>query len=148
MRKLCLFSIGASLLAASPAIAQVNLDQGNWGPAPAVFPKGAQMSVLSGDPGKPGLFVIRLKIPAGYQMPAHFHPVDEYVTVVAGSVSLGMGDRLDKTKSVSLLTGAFVKAPAHMNHYAFTSTGATLQILANGPFGMTYVNPTDDPRHH
>lgn len=148
MSKALVFGLAACLFAASSASAQVNLNQGNWGPAPAVFPKGAQMSVLSGDPTKPGIFVIRLKIPAGYQMPAHYHPADEYLTVVDGSVSLGMGNRLDKTKSVMLSTGAFVMAPARMNHYAFTSSGATLQILANGPFGMTYVNPSDDPRAH
>jgi len=37
-------------------------------------------------------------------------------------------------------------APAKMHHYAFTRTGATIQITAHGPFAITYVNPRDDPR--
>ena len=87
---------------ASSAGAQVNSADLKWGPAPAVFPKGAQMAVLSGDPGKAGEFVIRLKMPAGYNIPAHHHPTDEYVTVVSGDLGLGMGDKLDPAKSAAL----------------------------------------------
>jgi quercetin dioxygenase-like cupin family protein len=78
--------------------AQVNSADLKWGPAPPIFAKGAQMAVLSGDPSKPGKFVIRLKVPAGYKFAAHHHPTDEYVTVITGDMSLGMGDKLDVTK--------------------------------------------------
>ena len=44
-----------------------------------------------------------------------------------------------------LRPGGFATAPADMNHYAFTRTGAVVQIDAAGPFAMTYVNPADDP---
>jgi hypothetical protein len=33
-----------------------------------------------------------------------------------------------------------------MNHYAFTTGGATVQITSHGPFQIVYVNPADDPR--
>jgi hypothetical protein len=33
-----------------------------------------------------------------------------------------------------------------MNHFAWTKTGATIQVNLMGPFDMTYANPTDDPR--
>jgi hypothetical protein len=36
-----------------------------WGPAPAELPAGAQAAVLLGDPGKEGLFVLRLRLPKG-----------------------------------------------------------------------------------
>jgi hypothetical protein len=48
----------------------VAVDAIKWGPAPPVLPKGGQMAVLSGDPGKPGLFTVRLKMPAGYKIRA------------------------------------------------------------------------------
>lgn len=137
------------LLSASAASAQMNSTDLKWGPAPAVFPKGARMSVLSGDPGKSGMFTVRLKMPAGYVVPAHSHPTDELVTVISGELSLGMGDRLNRAKSATLRAGGFADAPAKMNHYAFSRTGAVIQIIAEGPFAMTYVNPADDPtRHH
>ncbi len=140
-------ALGISVLfcVAAGARAQVNSQDLKWGPAPPIFPKGAQMAVLSGDPSKPGQFVIRLKIPAGYKVAAHHHPTDEYVTVIEGDMSLGMGDKLDETKGASLASGGFAMAPANMNHYAWSKAGAVIQVSAEGPFAMTYVNPADDP---
>ena len=135
----------AALLATSAASAQMNATDLKWGPAPAVFPKGAQMAVLAGDPGKSGTFAIRLRMPAGYAVAAHNHPSDELVTVISGNFSLGMGDKLDRAKVATLRVGGFAKAPAGMNHYGFTRTGTVIQIVAEGPFAMTYVNPADDP---
>lgn len=137
--------IGISMLFATAAQSQVNSNNLKWGPAPVVFPKGAQMAVLSGDPTKSGTFVIRLKMPAKYQVAAHHHPTDEYVTVISGEFHLGMGDKLDKTKSATLHAGGFAEAPAGMNHFAWTSTRSIVQVQAEGPFVMTYVNPADDP---
>jgi quercetin dioxygenase-like cupin family protein len=137
--------VSGLLCFSSHAAAQVNPGDLKWGAAPAVFPAGAQMAVLSGDPGKSGVFVIRLKIPAGYKVPAHQHPTDEYVTVVSGDLSLGMGDKLDPAKSAKLEPGGFAMAGAKMNHYAFSDGGAVVQVSAEGPFALTYVNPADDP---
>ena len=36
-----------------------------WGPAPAVFPPGAEMAVLQGDPSKGEEFTVRLRMPSG-----------------------------------------------------------------------------------
>src|SRR5437762_10360686 len=74
-------SLTALLLVASPIAAMamdehvvVSADQLKWLAAPPAFPKGAQIAVLSGDPSKEGLYVIRLKAPAGYKVPPHSHP--------------------------------------------------------------------------
>ncbi len=140
--------LGGMLTLAGPAQAQVNSTDLKWGPAPPVFPAGAEMAVLSGDPSKAGTFVIRLKMPEGYKIPAHNHPTDEYLTVISGDFSLGMGDKLDETESAHLIANGFAEAPARMNHFAWTKSGAVVQVSADGPFAMTYVNPTDDPTHH
>jgi len=116
-----------------------------WGAAPPVLPKGAMMAVMAGDPSAAGLVAVRLKMPAGYKIPAHWHPTDEQVTVLSGTLVLGMGDKLDETKGQTLRAGGFGIAPAHMNHYAWTRTGAVVQINLMGPFAITYVNPADDP---
>jgi quercetin dioxygenase-like cupin family protein len=139
---------GLALVAASAASAQVNTSDLKWGPAPAAFPKGAEMAVLHGDPTKAGPFVIRLKMPAKYMIPAHHHPTDEVVTIISGDMSLGMGDKLDMAKSATLRAGGFAVAPANMNHYAWSSAGGVVQVSADGPFAMTYVNPADDPSRH
>ena len=102
--------------------------------------------MLSGNPGKAGLFTIRVKFPPGYVIPPHHHPSDELVTVIAGQLGLGMGKTLNRRAAATLVQGGYVVAPANMNHFAFTRAGATVQITANGPFEIIYVNPRDDPR--
>lgn len=136
----------AALLVTSAAPAQVDTSTLKWMPGPPGLPSGAEFAVLAGDPAKAGVFTIRARLPAGFVVPPHRHPVDEHVTVLAGEMSLGMGDTLDRTKARAIPAGGFALAAARMNHYVFTNSGATIQVTANGPFGITYVNPADDPR--
>jgi quercetin dioxygenase-like cupin family protein len=137
----------ALMLIPAASRAQMNPSDLKWGPAPAAFPKGAQFAVLSGDPSKEGMSTIRLRFPPGYAVAPHHHPTDELVTIVSGQLSLGMGDRMNRAKAKNLLAGGYAAAPAKMNHYGFTRTGATVQVTFHGPFSMTYANPKDDPRN-
>ena len=73
---------------------------------PPSLPKGAMIAVLSGDPSKDGPFVVRLKMPANYQISAHHHPTTENVTVLSGSFHAGMGDKLDADKGQTLRLAA------------------------------------------
>jgi uncharacterized RmlC-like cupin family protein len=88
-------------------------DAVKWAPAPPGLPKGAMIAMISGDPSKDGAFVMRLKMPANYQIPAHHHPTTESVTVLSGSFHAGMGDKLGAKKAETLLPGGFVSLPAH-----------------------------------
>jgi quercetin dioxygenase-like cupin family protein len=117
----------------------------NWGPAPAIFPAGARMAVLQGDPGKPGLFTVRLELPDGYKVAAHTHPTEEELTVISGTFLLGMGDKLDAAAARKLPAGAFASVEANMHHYALAKGKTVVQVHAMGPFVLTYVNPADDP---
>src|SRR6476660_7672684 len=76
MRVNRLIGVAAVLAIATPLAAQS--PPLKWGPAPAVFPAGAKMAVLQGDPSKTQLFTVRLDIPKGYRVPPHFHPTDEH----------------------------------------------------------------------
>jgi mannose-6-phosphate isomerase-like protein (cupin superfamily) len=117
-----------------------------WGPAPAVFPAGAQMALVSGDPAKAEEFTIDLSMPSGYQIPPHFHPTDETVTVKKGTFLVGMGDTLDLKKTDTMKAGATGTVPANHHHYAATKGATVVEVTAMGPFAMTYVNPADDPQ--
>ena len=123
----------------------VNAKDLKWGPAPPVLPKGAQITVISGDPFKDGPYVVRLKMPKGYQIPAHNHPTTENVTVISGTFHIGMGDKLDEKKGIVLTAGGYGEAPAKMNHYAWVTGPTVVQVHGQGPFAITYVNPADDP---
>lgn len=119
----------------------------NWKDGPPTLPKGAQMSVLTGDPGRPGPFTMRLKFPATYQIPAHWHSQVENVTVIEGELHMGTGDKLDESKSHSIPVGGFVMMPKKHRHFAYTKNLPTIvQIHGQGPFDITYVDPANDPR--
>jgi quercetin dioxygenase-like cupin family protein len=133
-------------LADAPPMAMLTPGDIKWGDVPPVFPKGAKMAVLYGDPSKEGeLFIVRLKMPAGYKIPAHWHPTDENITVISGTFNLGMGDKLDVAKTKAFPAGSFASAPAKMNHFAIAKQAAIVEVSAIGPFAITYVNPADDP---
>ncbi len=116
-----------------------------WGDPPPVFRKGARMAVVSGDPGKAGPFVVRLKMPAGYKVAPHWHPTDEHVTVLSGAFSLGMGEKFNAATMKTLPAGSYALLPAEMRHFAMAKTAATVQVHGTGPFVLNYVNPADDP---
>jgi quercetin dioxygenase-like cupin family protein len=118
----------------------------SWGPAPAVFPAGAQMAVIKGDPSKAAPFTIELKMPDGYRIAPHFHPTEEAVTVKQGSFQVGMGDTLDLAKTKTMKPGDKGAIPAEMHHYAVAKGATVVSVSAMGPFAMTYVNPADDPQ--
>jgi len=89
------------VISGATAVAQqmpmpMNAGDLKWGPAPNVLPRGAQIAVVSGDPSKDALYVVRLKLPSNYELPAHNHPTSEYVTVISGDFHIGMGDKLDR----------------------------------------------------
>jgi quercetin dioxygenase-like cupin family protein len=130
---------------AAPYTVDAQAPELKWGPAPAIFPKGAKMAVLQGDPGKAELFTVRLDLPSGYRIPSHFHPTDEHVTVISGTFLVGMGDAFDTSHMMTLPTGGFVTAGANMHHYAIAKGRTVVQVHAMGPFQLTYVNPADDP---
>ncbi|MDF1586796.1 cupin domain-containing protein [Marinimicrococcus flavescens] len=117
-----------------------------WGPAPASLPPGAEAALLYGDPAKDGMFALRLKLPAGYLIPPHTHPRPEVVTVISGTFRLGMGETADERKAEALPAGSFFAFEPDMAHYAFAEGETVVQITTNGPWGITYVNPKDDPR--
>jgi quercetin dioxygenase-like cupin family protein len=141
--RLSLVSFGLLLIPAALAAQDTPL---KWGPAPPVFPKGAQMAVVSGDPGKPAMFTIQLSMPDGYKIPPHFHPTDESVEVKAGTFLVGMGDAFDLKQAKAMKLGDKGSVPANAHHFGQAQGATTVQVTAMGPFAMSYVNPADDPQ--
>jgi len=117
-----------------------------WQPAPPALPPGAQVAMLEGDPTAAGPFTMRVKIPANYQVPPHWHPADEHVTVISGSFHVAMGDHFDKSNGKEAPAGGFALMPAGTHHFAWTTEETVIQVHATGPWAINYVNPADDPR--
>jgi quercetin dioxygenase-like cupin family protein len=114
-----------------------------WAVGP--FP-GTQAAVLEGDPKSPGAFSMRLKLPADYKIPPHWHPGHERVTVISGTFNVGQGDRFDSSKGKVLPAGSFMLMPPKTNHFAWVKEETIIQINGIGPWALNFLNAEDDPR--
>ena len=122
-------------------------DDLKWVDAPPGLPPGGKMAVLDGDPSKEGsVFTLRAKLPDGYIVPPHFHGTDESITVLEGSFGIAVGEKFDKSKIRYLPPGSFARMSKGEKHYVQTKGATVIQITAVGPFDISYVDPSDDPR--
>ena len=132
-------------LADQSAHVVVTPDNLKWA-EPPVLP-GVRLAVVQGDPSKEGLFVYRLKMPAGYKVPPHLHKASENVTVLSGVFYIGLGEKFDQGSGQELPVGGFVSVPPKHPHYAWAGPQETVvQVHGVGPTDFTFVNPADDPR--
>jgi quercetin dioxygenase-like cupin family protein len=147
--------IAAALIGFGPTVALAEEMAGHWNlqvPAQLEWraadslPAGAQIAVLDGDPSKEGFFTMRIKMPDGYRVPAHWHPKQERITVLSGVLNLGSGDSFDEKKAKALSPGTYSSMPPKMTHFAWMTGETILQVSSLGPWTITYVNPAEDPR--
>ncbi|HXG63649.1 MAG TPA: cupin domain-containing protein [Blastocatellia bacterium] len=119
-----------------------------WGECPPALPPGAQCAVIEGDmKAANALFAFRVRMPDNYRIAPHFHPADEHVVVISGVFNMGLGDKLDTSASHPMTAGSFMVMPKGTRHFAWTKGETIIQVYAIGPWGLTYVNPKDDPRN-
>ncbi|NVB81979.1 MAG: cupin domain-containing protein [Kofleriaceae bacterium] len=122
----------------------LNPSELKWTAGPPDLPKGVQMAVLHGDPTKAGNFTVRLKMPDGYKIPAHWHSQEEQLTILGGKLDLHMGDTMD-APGHTLETGGYHFLPANTHHVAQAKGETIVQIYGTGPFDIRYTNPADNP---
>jgi len=117
-----------------------------WGPAPPVVRAGAQFAVLEGDPtASSGDYTIRLKMPDGFRIAPHWHPLRENVTIISGTFKVGMGDEFDANKMKAFIAGSFAFLDPDMHHFAMACGETVVQVHGQSPLQFNYVNPNDDP---
>ena len=110
---------GATTHGAHASHVMVTPDQLKWGPGPPSLPAGAQLAVVEGDPTKAGsAFAVRLKFPDGFRVPPHWHPTDEKVVVLQGTLGLGLGEKFDAAAGHELPAGSYAVMPQGVRHYA------------------------------
>jgi len=121
-------------------------DQIEWKDGPPSLPPGAKFAVLEGDPAKPGFFCMRAKLPDGYRIPPHSHPGVERITIISGTFRLGTGDKFNASAAKALPAGTYSSMQPGMKHFGWADGETVIQVTTEGPWGITYVNPSDDPR--
>ena len=120
---------------AAGAAAVVQADKLTWMPAPGL-PPGAQMAVLFGDPTKEGPFTIRFKFPAGYEVPTHSHPTDEFLTILSGKGRMAFGENAAESGAQELVAGTFTNLPAGAWHKLWIDADAVVELSSIGPFAV------------
>jgi quercetin dioxygenase-like cupin family protein len=125
----------------SSVIVEVPAKSVKWAPAniPGLVP-GMEMAVISGNPeveGRP--YTMRLRLPAGYAFPAHWHPNDENVTVLSGTFFVAMGAKTDPAALKKYLPGDYLLMPASMPHFGRVEGETVLQLHGIGPFDLKVI---------
>lgn len=110
------------------------------------LPAGAKLAIIEGPVTEAGPFTFRLKVPANYKLPAHWHAAIEHVTVISGTFNMGVGDKLETSKTKPLTAGSVAIMQPKTNHFWWTAEETIVQIHGIGPWAINYVNPADDPR--
>jgi len=118
----------------------VNFENLEWTP----LIKGCDLASVYGDANAEGApFVLRLRCADGAKIPAHWHPADENITVLKGTLLVGMGENFDEAKLRAMNVGNFVSLPKEMRHFAMSKGETIVQIHGAGPFQANWVNPSE-----
>ena len=105
------------------------------------FKSGMQLAVLHGDPAGKGDYTIRLKFPAGYTFPAHYHPNAEHLTVLSGTFLLSMGEK-EGGPLREYQPGDFLYIPSKKPHYGGAKGETVIQLHGIGPFDIKLAGTT------
>jgi quercetin dioxygenase-like cupin family protein len=109
------------------------LSAGQWG------------ALMSGSPDTEGApYVIRLKLADGAKIAPHWHPGDEHVTVVAGTLYVGMGEKFDESMTKGMPSGSYLLMPREMRHFAWAKGETIIQVHGIGPFKTYLVEPVEE----
>jgi quercetin dioxygenase-like cupin family protein len=134
------------LLGTSAALAAFSDESLIWDPDKIRWQReedgGARYAVLDGDRDNPGSsFSYAFSMPSGLWVKAHTHTQQAHVTVVRGTLLLGFGRRMDKSKFVRVRAGQHFIVRAGVPHYE-GAEGETLIIgAALGGWKTTNLEP-------
>lgn len=98
------------------------------------FEPGMKLAVIAGNPEVAGPYTLRLSFPDGYRFPAHFHPNAENLTVLSGTLQLGMGTTVDDSKLVSYGPGDYLWIEGKHPHFGGARGATVIQLHGQGPF--------------
>jgi len=90
----------------------------NWTDLPAL--PGVKIAVIEGPLTEAVPIMFRLKFPPNYRVPPHWHPGIEHVTVISGTLNMGIGDEFDTAKTRALSPGSVAIMPPRTHHFVWT----------------------------
>ncbi len=89
-----------------------------WAPCPEFFPEGCGIAVLQGDPGEPNADIF-FRVPAGSELPKHWHTSAERMILVSGTLHLDF----EGQPSRAIEPGTYIYGPAELPHSGHCDAG-------------------------
>lgn len=81
---------------------------------------------------------MRYRVLVACDVPPHWHPEDEHVTVIGGELSLGLGERVAESLR-SLKAGSYALIPRTRPHFTRYKTGTIVQVHGMGPLVINHI---------
>ncbi|MFW5680525.1 MAG: cupin domain-containing protein, partial [Pseudomonadota bacterium] len=106
----------------------------------------AEMAVIEGDLSAEEPFTFRLRLPDGYEIRPHVHPAYERVTVLQGTFHFAHGEDFDRDATTRLPEGSVAIMAPGEPMFGYAEGDVVIQLHGTGPWGITYIDPADDPR--
>jgi hypothetical protein len=134
-----------SLQAAAQHAEHIMLDPSelDWKDLPSL--PGVKIAVIEGPLNQAVPIMFRLKFPPNFKVMPHWHPGIEHITIISGTLNMGIGDKFDASNTRALKTGSVSVMQPKTNDYVWTSEETIGQVHSIGPWSVNYVNPADDP---
>ena len=137
MRRIAVLLLLAAGCAPQGTVTAVPKEKIEWKAAPGLT-NGIRTSVIWGDAEK-GPYQALIQFPAGLLVTPHFHKIDEFATVVSGSVLFGQGETVDESRGVEVGAGGYVTIPGGTAHWARCTKDAVIVRFAPGPRDLTML---------
>ena len=94
---------------------------------------GAFSATIDGSTAKAAPYTIRVHITKGGKILPHTHPDTRLITVVAGNLCYGFGDKFDEQACTLYPEGSHFVVPGNVMHYGFGKEEAVYQESGMGP---------------
>ncbi|MGQ4879763.1 cupin domain-containing protein [Billgrantia sp. LNSP4103-1] len=120
-------------------------DELEWGPV-ASMGEGAEIAVIEGDLSAEAPFTLRLRMEDGYEIRPHVHPAYERVTVLEGTLHFAHGEEFEREATHALPVGGYAIMSPGDAMFGYAEGETIIQLHGTGPWGIEYVEPSDDPR--
>jgi quercetin dioxygenase-like cupin family protein len=139
------------LQAQRPGEARITPNEVQWPPAAnggvgTSGVSGTQTVMLKGDPSKPGVYTMLLRVGPNTRIEPHAHGDDRVATVLSGTWYFGYGEQFSEGVLKALPAGSVYMEPPNVNHFALTrGEGVIVQITGYGPSSTRYVDASKDP---
>ncbi|MBI1395933.1 MAG: hypothetical protein GC151_08120 [Betaproteobacteria bacterium] len=112
----------------------------------AGLPRPIEMAIVSGDPSKPGPFVVRYRMPSAMKLQPHTYPDTREIKVIKGIYWIAPGESYNWRSMDEYKAGSTYTMEAGKPYFCWARTAVIIEERGTGPSAIKFVHPEDDPR--